>query len=459
MSKMSNKIEATRRRFLAQSAVAASGALVAPYYFATARAQDAAGAAPSDRPVIGAIGMGGQGRGIMQAAMNFATVAAVCDVDAARGREGQQAAGGKADMVEDYRRILDRQDVQAVTIGAPDHWHTKIAIEAMQAGKDVYCEKPMTLTIDEGKKICQVVKQTGAVFQVGTQQRSEFDQLFLRAVALVRSGRLGKIRKVSCAIGGADVSGPIPAVDPPKELNWEMWLGQAPKVDFRQMGPGKDAQGNDVPYKSRGHYEFRWWYEYSGGKMTDWGAHHIDVATWALELDKTGPSSVRVVSSKHPVKFKNGYPTQDDRYNTANEFLVVATFPEIEMTIRHDTDNGILFEGDKGRIFVGRGQLSGKPVEELADNPLPEDALRKAYKGKEPTGHMANFFDCIKSREEPISDVFSHHRALTTGHLANIALRLDRELKWDPVKEAIVGDDEAQSFISREQRKGYEIVV
>ena len=129
------------------------------------------------------------------------------------------------------------------------------------------------------------------------------------------------------------------------------------------------------------------------------------------------------------------------------------------MTIRDDTDNGILFEGDKGRIFVGRDKLRGKPVEDLAQNPLPEDALQKVYKDKRPVSHMQNFFDCIKSREEPISDVFSHHRAISTCHLANIAMRLGRTIKWDPQHEAMIGDDQAQTFVSREQRKGYEIVV
>jgi predicted dehydrogenase len=446
---MNTRHDSTRRQFLAQTATAAGGALAVPYFLTASRTQ--AAAAASDQIIVGSIGMGGQGRHIMHQARQFATIAAVADVDAERMRQGRQEAGGDSvEAHEDYRRILDNKDIQAVTIGTPDHWHTKIAIEAMQAGKDVYCEKPLTLTIDEGKLICQVVRDTQRVFQVGTQQRTEMGQLFLRAIALVRSGRLGKVSKVSCAIGAADVSGPIPVAPPPKELNWERWLGQAPLVDFRWQAE---------PYKTRGHYEFRWWYEYSGGKLTDWGAHHVDIATWALELDKTGPSEIRVEHAKHPCEFKDGYPTADDRYNTAHEFKVVAVFPGVEMTIRHDTDNGVLFEGDKGRIFVSRGELVGKPVEELADNPLPEDAVRKVYKGKKPNNHMANFLDCVKSREEPISDVFSHHRAISTCHLANIAMRLGRNLKWDPEAEAIVGDDQAQSFVSREQRKGYEIVI
>jgi predicted dehydrogenase len=221
-----------------------------------------------------------------------------------------------------------------------------------------------------------------------------------------------------------------------------MWLGQAPLVDYRQLNPKPEA-GLGQQYYSRGHYEFRWWYEYSGGKLTDWGAHHVD----------------SVVRSKLPVPFEKGWPTLDDRYNTAEEFEVIATFPGVEMTIIHDTPdgNGILFEGDQGRLHVNRERIKGRPFEELKENPLPEDALTKVYKGKQPTGHMANFFDCIKSREEPISDVFSHHRALTTCHLANIALRLNREIKWDPVAEKIIADDEAQSFTRREQRQGYEI--
>jgi predicted dehydrogenase len=409
--------------------------------------------------VIGSIGLGGMGRGDMAAAMQFGDVAAVCDVDANHARDAKAAAGGKADVYEDYRRVLDRKDIGVVCIATPDHWHTKIAIEAMQAGKDVHCQKPLTLTIEEGQKICKVAKATGRVFQVGTQQRSEHGQRFLQAVALVRSGRLGKIRKATCGINTAPASPPIPTAPAPKELNWEMWLGQAPLVDFRILTSENPPKGFGQTYYSRCHYEFRWWYEYSGGKMTDWGAHHVDVALWALGLDHTGPSSVRVVSSKFPQPLAKGYPTLDDRYNVATDFHVVAQFPEVEVHITSDGDNGVLFEGDKGRIFVNRDKLVGKPVEELKDNPLPEDALRQAYKGEEPTGHMANFINCVKSRKEPISDVWSHHRSISTCHLANIALRLDREIKWDPAKEAVIGDEEAQTFTSRTPRKGYEIVA
>jgi predicted dehydrogenase len=243
-------------------------------------------------------------------------------------------------------------------------------------------------------------------------------------------------------------------VQVPKGLNWEMWLGQAPLVDY-VSGP-KPEKGYP---ESRCHYEFRWWYEYSGGKMTDWGAHHVDIAQWAIEMDNSGPTSIEG-TARHPVPYKDGWPTLNNQYNAATEFHVTCQFPNgVEMVIRHDTDNGILFEGTEGRIFVSRGALKGKPVEDLASNPLSEDALTKLYKGKKPGNHMANFFECIKTREAPISDVWSHHRSMTTCHLANIAIRLGRKLQWDPVKEDIVGDDEARKFLTREQRKGYEVVA
>jgi hypothetical protein len=202
--------------------------------------------------------------------------------------------------------------------------------------------------------------------------------------------------------------------------------------------------------------------------MTDWGAHHIDIAQWGLDQlgEGQGPTEIIPVEAVHPVPFKDGYPELDDQYNAATQFRVKVMFPGgVEMQVRHSCnelgfDNGIMFEGTKGRFLVNRGKLVGKPIEELKDNPLPEDALIKAYNGKVPGGnnaHMRNFFECIKTREQPISDVFTHHRAMTTCHLCNIAIRLDRPLKWDAKGEQIVGDDQANLWQRREQRKGYEI--
>ena len=442
-----NRQNKTRRDVLK---AAATGAITAPYIFTAAApliAEDKA-KEKNDRLVLAGIGLNGQGRHDCRRAKEFGDFAAVCDVDRTHAdRANSELAGGKAEVYGDYRKVLERKDIDAVIIATPDHWHSKICIEAMQAGKDIYCEKPLTLTIDEGKQICQVAKQTKRVLQVGTQQRSENNDMFLKAAAICRDGRLGKIKKITAAIGGAPAGGPFETSAPPSHLDWDMWQGQTQTTDY---------------IKQRAHAEFRWWYEYSGGKMTDWGAHHVDIAHWVLGADNTGPISVRG-TSEHPVPFKDGYPTQTNKYNTATKFTVTCMFAagtELIITDRtSEIDNGVLIEGDKGRIFVNRGKLTGKPVEDLAANALPEDLLARLRKGKPTGNHMRNFIECVKDRGEPISDVFSHHRALTTCHLANIAIRLDRELKWDPKAEQIVGDDNANAWQSREQRKGFEIVV
>jgi len=423
----------SRRRFLQASAAATAAGLTVPYWFTAQQAQGEEPASKNDRAKVGCIGTGSRWGGLYKGILPHGDIVAVADVDAKHAAEGKEKSGGKADVYEDYRKLLDRKDIDAVTIVTPDHWHTKIAIDSMRAGKDVYCEKPLTLTIDEGKQICKVVNETGRVFQVGTQQRTEMNRRFLQAIALIRDGRIGKIKKVTCCIGEAPTGGPFEPMPIPPELNWDMWLGQAPLVDYTEK---------------RCHYEFRWWYEYSGGKMTDWGAHHVDIATWAIGADKTGPISVEGTAT---------HPNTPNGYNTATEFLVNCKYADgVDLVIRHDGENGITFEGENGTFFVSRGAITGAPIDELKDRPLAEDAIEKIYGGK-PTSHMANFFQATKSRKQPISDVFSHHRAITTCHLANIAIRLGRKLNWDPVAEQIVGDSEAQSWQSRPQRKGYEI--
>ncbi|MDX2035034.1 MAG: Gfo/Idh/MocA family oxidoreductase [Isosphaeraceae bacterium] len=436
----------TRRGFL-QTSIA--GSVLAPLFSSRASADDTK--SKNERPRLGLIGAGGQGSGDARWASNFGDFLAVCDVDKShidRARNDRRIGKGKAEGYEDYRALLDRKDIDAVIIGTPDHWHTKICIDAMNAGKDVYCEKPLTLTIDEGKKLAEVAKRTKRVVQVGTQQRSDHDLVFLLAVAMIREGRIGKVRKVTAAIGGGPTGGPFPKSEAPAGLNWDMWLGQAPKVDY-------------IPQRCHG--DFRWWYEYSGGKLTDWGAHHVDIAHWALGKTDTGPTSIEVVKGDLPVEFVKGLPKVDDRYNTPTAFLVRAKFADgVILEIRDDTENGVTFEGSSGRIFVTRNRidLSGGSVSSLHKNPVAESTLLELRKGKKLDSHMGNFFECCNDRSEPVSDVWSHHRALTTCHLANIAIRLGgRSLAWDPAKEEIVGDAEAAAWMSRPQRSGYEVKI
>lgn len=435
----------TRREFLKTAGVAVGASV--PYFAWNRKAF--ANNDKNDRHVIGCIGVGSMGTGDAHDIARFGDIVAVCDVDsnhAEAAKNDGNIGKGKADAYKDYRKVLDRPEIDVVTVVTPDHWHTRIAIEALQAGKHVFCQKPLTLTVEENILIREACKKYDKqVFQVGTQQRSQTD-LFLLAIAMIQEGRLGEIKRAVAAIGGAPTGGPFPIEDPPAHLDWDMWLGQAPKVPYRNR---------------RCHYEFRWWYEYSGGKLTDWGAHHVDIATWGMGQDGPGQGPVEIdgTDATHPVPFEKGYPTVDDQYNTATAFKINCKYANgMELLIRDDTDNGVLFEGTKGRLFVNRGKITGAPVEELKDNPIPREALVKAYKGKEPHGdHKRNFFECIRDGGLPVSDVFTHVQSLNTCHLAGIAARLGRVIKWDPQAEKIVGDDEAAAFVSREKREGFEL--
>ena len=460
---MQNK-DSTRRGFLASCAAATA----APYFFSQARTLADETRSANDRFAVGLIGCGGMGVGNMQSAAQWIDVLAVADVDSGRAaKAGQALSGGKAAVYDDYRKILERKDIDVLHIATPDHWHTKILVEALLAGKDVYCEKPLTLTIDEGKLIRRIQKETGRVVQVGTQQRSTFP-LFVKAMALVAEGRLGRINRVQASIGASPQSPAIPVASVPKELDWDRWLGPAPATEYRYLAAppatGKDGKPVFQQPNTNCHYEFRWWYEYSGGKLTDWGAHHVDIAQGALHLNgqTAGPTSIGGLA-RHPVTFKDGVPVERDRYNTATDFLFTVSFPGgTTMIVRNDTDNGVLIEGDKGKLFVNRGKLTGGVVDALKEDPLPDDAIAKVYKGLPMEGndrqaHWACFLHCVKSRAEPISDVQSHMKMLNICHLLGIGARLGRGLTWDDAAETIVGDGQAAAMMARPFRKGYEI--
>ena len=365
----------------------------------------------------------------------------------------------KLSLYRDYRKLFENETPDIVTIGTPDHWHVPIATAALQAGCDVYCEKPLTLTIAEGLEICKTVKETGRVFQVGTQQRSECGAYFLKAIAIAQSGRLGGNLKAYVAIGGAPSGGPFGATDPPADLDWNLWLGPAPEAD----------------YSSERRRMFRWWFEYSGGKMTDWGAHHIDIAQWALGCNQTGPVKVSGTGQFPPLvpddfawdAFLDGATPLPNGYNTPTQFSIDLTFGNgTVLNVNHHYQgedgktafgNGLLLEGDQGRIFVNRNRLSGLPVEQMttADHAQIDELVLELYQGKTPGDHMANFFESVEERTQPISDVATHHRTMTSCHLCNIALMLGRDLQWDPDNETFVGDDQATALISRKRRRGF----
>ncbi|MBN2296787.1 MAG: Gfo/Idh/MocA family oxidoreductase [Pirellulales bacterium] len=433
------------RRIVLKSGLASVA--LAPYCITAANARAASGA--NSRLRIGCIGVGSMGQGDAKQHSRFGDIVAVCDVDSRRSQEAKHHKNigkGKADAYKDYRRVLDRKDIDVVSIVTPDHWHIKPAIEALMAGKHIFIQKPLTLTLKENQLIRNACKKyNDRVVMVGTQQRSQAD-LFLRAINMVQKGFLGDIKKITVGINSSPTGGPFPKVKPPKELDWDMWLGQAPEVDYIER---------------RCHYEFRWWYEYSGGKFTDWGAHHIDIATWAIGQDKQGMGPVEFdgTDAKHPVPFKDGYPTVDNCYNTSHDFAVKCKFASgIEMTVDSRSENGVLFEGTKGRIFVNRGKITGKPIEENWDkDKYTDDDRKRLYKGKPFEGHKNNFYRCIREGGLPVSDVYSHVQTMNSCHLVAIAARLGRVVKWDPKNEKILGDKLAGAFFAREERKGYEI--
>lgn len=440
------KQQTSRRSFLQTSAAAMAASAATPYFLSTQKAfanQD-----KNDRPVIGCIGVGSMGTGDARAHANFGDIVAVCDVDerhALRAKNDGNIGRGKADAYEDYRKVLDRDDIDVVSVVTPDHWHVKIAVEALQAGKHVFCQKPLTLTLEENQLIRNACKKYDKqVFFIGTQQRS--DRRFLRAVNMVQKGLLGDITNIDVGINGSPKGGPFPVAEVPKELNWEMWQGQAPEEEYREK---------------RCHYQFRWWYEYSGGKFTDWGAHHVDIATWGIGADEQGdgPTEIDGTDAKHPVPFQDGYPTVDHSYNASHDFSVKCTFPGgTVMNVSSRTPRGVLFEGTKGRIFVNRGKIVGKPIEENWDEgKFTQEDLERLYKGKPHEGHKNNFYRCIREGGLPVSDVYSHVMAMNTCHLAAIAARLGRKIKWDPKTEKIAGDEQAASFFARTPRSGYEI--
>ncbi len=444
---MTTKPIKTRRDFLKQAGTAAAATGAVAYFPWNEKAfanQD-----KNDRPTIGCIGVGSMGTGDAHGHANFGDIVAVCDVDsrhADRAKNDDKIGKGKADVYKDYREVLDRKDIDVVSVVTPDHWHVKIAIEALEAGKHVFCQKPLTLTLEENQLIRNACrKYPDLAFIVGTQQRSDRSK-FLRAVNMVQKGLLGDITTVTVGINGSPTGGPFTVAEVPQELDWNMWLGQAPKVDYREK---------------RCHYEFRWWYEYSGGKFTDWGAHHVDIATWAIGQngDGQGPTEIDGTDAKHPVPYENGYPTVDDSYNTSHDFSIKCKFPgDIVMDVTSRGDNGITFEGTKGRMFVNRGKITGQPIEENWDkDQFTEDEVTALYKGKKPEGHKDNFYRCVREGGLPISDVFSHVQAMGTCHLSAIAARLGRVIKWDPKSEQIVGDEEAAKFVARTPREGFEI--
>jgi predicted dehydrogenase len=394
--------------------------------------------AADEKPRIGLVGCGGMGVGDAKNASRFGTVVAVCDVDAARAAKAAGQFQG-AKVYEDFRKLVERKDIDVVINGTPDHWHTLVNLAALKAGKDVYSEKPLTLTIDEGKRLVKAVKETGRVLQTGSQQRS--DRRFRQAVQVVRAGRLGELTQVTTILPAGPVEGPFRPQPVPEGLDWDAWQGQTPEHDYTEK---------------RCHLWFRYWLDYSGGTLTDWGAHHNDIALWAMGLK--GPSTIEAKVLKKPIP---------GGYTAPGEYEVVYGYSA--SPVRHvcrtttvnnifgskgrdpkagELGHGIKFEGKDGWLFVTRGKIEASKPEILKDPVTDKEA--QVYVSDD---HMGNFFECVKTRKPPICDAEVGHRSASLCHLGGIALRLGRRLKWDPAKEEFISDKEANRHVAREQRK------
>ena len=433
----------TRRSFLTTAGAVAAAASLPAWFAEECAAQlspaSATTQSPSNQVRLALIGCGGQGTSDARNALRYGTIVAVCDVDESRIAKVKQYFP-EAQGYSDFRKLLERKDVDAVICATVDHWHALVSTAAMKAGKDVYCEKPLTLCIDEGKRLIEVQRKTRRVLQTGSQQRSGIR--FRLACDLIRNGRIGKVQKVEVWLPAGLREGPFKVLPVPTGFNYDFWTGPTPKADY---------------VKERAHLYFRYWWEHAGGTMTDWGAHHNDIVLWCLELDGSGPVSI---------EGKQLLPMIPGGYTAASEYEVVYTYANgVVHTCKSTTANdiyggvkdrdgqqhGIKFIGTDGWIWVTRDNQSAS-APEILRAPLPAGAKRVPVSND----HMGNFIECIKSRKDPIASVAIGHRSATVCHLGTIAIRLGRKLRWDPVKEHFIGDSEANKYLARKMRKPYD---
>jgi len=455
----------SRRSFIQKSAAIGLTASTAPSILPKLMA----GTSANDRLGVACIGVGGRGSDIGYQASELGQMVACCDVSANNANSfahQQHQKGRECKVYNDYREMFDKEPgIDLVTIGTPDHWHVKIAIEAMRAGKHVYCEKPLTLTFEEGQLVQQAVEKYGRVFQVGTQQRTEFERRFIKAVAIARSGRLGQQLEAVSSVGTSSSRspdkdkpfGPFPTSAPPDGFDWDLWLGPAPQVDFCDQRIG---------------WNFRWWLEYSGGQVTDWGVHHTDIAFWALAgtdgqaVEAEGTGEFMGTNRQQSLDFLLGKIPPDQMpvaFNVALSFDVgiqLSTGNKIRLT---SGQNELVISGEEGRIRVNRGSLTGRPAREVDEDPKAkqeiEDLMVEIYGGEIPASHMTNFFDSIKNGRLPVANVKEHVRSVNATHLANVALLTGRKVTFDPMAQQFPGDAEANQLLRRTQRTGFEITV
>lgn len=435
----------SRRRFIK----AASAAVAAPYFVPPS----VFGAtAPSNRITIGCIGVGNKGFPIMESFLNDprAQVVAVCDVN--RGSHGYRdekqflgreparervesfyasktgRGGQRCDAYNDFREVLARGDIQAVTVCTPDHWHAPITVAAADGGKDIYCEKPLSLTINDGKRMVDAVRRNQRVLQTGSHERSS--PVSRQACELVRNGYIGRVKRVLTQVGEHNKVGPGPGWQPmsvPDGFDYDMWLGPAPMAPY---------------HKDRCLYRFRFNYDYSGGQVTNFGAHSLDMAQWGLGRDGSGPVEVEYVDAE--------FLPEGSLFNAATHTTFRCRYEDgVELTCKTgDPAVYVEFEGEEGRVATGYG-LDGVQTEPASLAAVEIPAEDQLYVSDD---HVGDFLDCVRSRRDPAAPVEVGHRSATVCHLGNIAIRLKANLRWDPAAESFLGNEEANAMLDRPAR-------
>lgn len=452
----------SRREFLKHAGTGAVAASVVAGFPAIVPASVLGPQAPSRRINIGAIGTGRISRGHDMPGIwkdPGARIMAVCDLDAKRLEDAKRLVNGHYAKVTgkpydgvtgygDYRELLANTDVDAVVISTPDHWHALIAVAAARAGKDIYMQKPASLTIAEGRVVSDVVRRSGRIFQIGSQQRSS--PQFRYAAELVRNGRIGKLQTVKIGLPG-DPSGDVePEMPVPSTLNYDAWLGSTPKVYYTEKRVHPQAD-----YGRPGWLRCE---QFGAGMITGWGSHHLDCAHWAMDAEHTGPVELWG-TAEFP---KSGL------WDVHGAFKTEALYANgVHMIVSGDFPNGIRFEGTDGWIFVSRGNeavTASDPQSRLKDEQALAASDPKIITSVigandvhlyESTDHHGNWLDCIRSRKAPIAPVETAHRSCSACLLHHIAMKLPRRLRWNPDAERFVGDDEANALLARPQRAPY----
>ncbi|MCA9424394.1 MAG: Gfo/Idh/MocA family oxidoreductase [Candidatus Omnitrophica bacterium] len=420
----------TRRDFMKSSSVVAGAGLTFPHIL------PASAKGANDRVTLASIGVGGKGQHGMGIFHKFDDVefVAVCDVYQPNMEAARNITEGRAEMIKDFRDVLAREDLDAVHISTPDHWHAEIMIQACAAGKDVYVEKPVSLTIGEGRRMVEAAKKHNRVVQCGTQQRSGTH--FQKAVEIVASGGIGEVTMTKTWIlenESPNGIGNPPNQDPPADLDWEMWQGPSPRHEYN-------------PNRFR---QFRWFWDYSGGKVTDWGVHLMDIVQWAMGMD--APLNVCATGGKYSLK--DNRETPDTVHVTWEYPGFLATFTN-RVCNAHPEDGdgyGIQFHGTEGTLYVNRGGWTLTP--ETGPDNKPRIPAQSSGGSEQNGPHERQFIDCVKSREKPISDIETTHRSTSACLMANIALKTGQRLEWDPVHEKFTNSDEANELLDYEYSK------